>query len=184
MKTRPSARSASILAIAGMAVLTSPALAQDEPPAARAADVASLEAIVLAIYDVISGPAGQARDWDRFRSLFVSGARLIPTFRSADGTTGFRVLTPQDYIEANASALTRTGFREHELARRVETFGNIAHVFSTYESAFTTDGQDRSARGINSLQLYNDGRRWWIVSILWDSERPDNPIPARYLGEA
>ena len=42
-------------------------------------DVASIDAIMKAVYDVISGDAGKLRDWDRFRSLFHKDARLIPS---------------------------------------------------------------------------------------------------------
>lgn len=145
------------------------------------ADVGSLDAIIGALYDVISGPTGEARDWDRFHSLFVPEARLIPTGRAADGSIRYRTMTPAEYVEANGAGLTSVGFMETEIARTVETFGNITHAFSTYESKYTQAGQPVSARGINSIQLLNDGTRWWVVTIFWDSERPDNPIPAKYL---
>jgi hypothetical protein len=151
-------------------------------PAARPADVASMDAILHAVYDVISGPVGQARDWDRFRSLFLPEARLVSTGRDAAGVPRYRVLTPSEYATTSGPSLERIGFMEKEIARRTETFGNIAHAFSTYESAFTgQNGQPGSARGINSIQLFNDGSRWWVLSIFWDSERPDNPIPQKYL---
>ena len=151
-------------------------------PAARAADVASIDAIVHAVYDVISGPVGQARDWNRFRSLFLPEARLVSTGRGADGVARYRVLTADEYATSSGPNLERIGFIEKEVARRTETFGNIAHAFSTYESDFTgQNGQPGKARGINSIQLYNDGSRWWVLSIFWDSERPDNPIPSKYL---
>lgn len=148
---------------------------------AEASDVASIDAIITALYDVISGPAGQTRDWARFRSLFVPGARLIPTGRGPDGAAHHRIMTPEEYARNSGPFLERTGFREREIAQRREEFGNIAHVFSTYESHFTDQGQARTARGINSIQLFNDGQRWWVVTIFWDSERPDQPIPQKYL---
>jgi len=150
------------------------------PPAARADDVASIDAIIAALYDVISGPAGQKRDWDRFHSLFVPGARLIPTGRSPAGEVRHRVQTPEDYQRTSGAALEERGFFEREIGRTVETFGNITHAFSAYDSRSTAEGAV-FARGINSIQLLNDGRRWWIVSVFWDSESPSNPIPAKYL---
>jgi hypothetical protein len=155
--------------------------ASAQAPEAKPADVASVDAIVHALYDVISGPVGQARDWDRFRSLFLPGARLIPTSRGPDGAVRQRMLTPDEYATGSGPFLERTGFNEREIARRFESFGNIAHAFSTYESHYTESNQARTARGINSIQLFNDGKRWYVVSIFWDSERPDNPIPAKYL---
>jgi len=156
----------------------SPLSAQEADPA----DVESIDAIIAAVYDVISGPAGQARDWDRWRSLFVEGARLIPVGRAPDGSVRHRVMSPEDYVEMSGAALERNGFFEVEVGRVMESFGQIAHLFSTYESRRNADDAEPFARGINSFQLMNDGSRWWVVSIMWDSERPDNPIPERYIG--
>lgn len=152
-----------------------------KPPAARADDVKSIDAIVAALYDVISGPAGQKRDWDRMRSLFVPGARLIPAVASAGGGAAARVLDVDGYIQRSGAALERDGFFEHEIARTMEAFGNIAHVFSTYESKRAPGDARPFARGINSIQLLKDGERWWIVTVYWDAERPGNPLPAQYL---
>lgn len=148
---------------------------------AATADVGSVDSIIHALYDVISGPIGQTRDWDRFRSLFIPEARLIATGRNAEGKAVYRPMTPDEYVQANGEGLTSVGFQESEIARTTDAFGNVLHAFSTYESKFTRNGQPATARGINSIQLFSDGSRWWIVTILWDSERPDNPIPAKYL---
>jgi hypothetical protein len=155
---------------------------QRMPPAARPEDVASMDAIIAAVYDVISGPAGQRRDWQRFESLFVPGARLIPTARRTDGTAMARVLTPAEYAANADSILTARGFFEKENNRVTESYGRIAHAFSTYESRRTPTDETPFQRGINSFQLLDDGVRWWVVSIYWDAERPDNPIPSKYLG--
>ncbi len=148
---------------------------------ANPADVKSMDAIIAALYDVISGPAGKKRDWDRFRSLFVPGARLIPSAKRPDGTIEARVLDPEGYITRSAPILEQQGFYEREIARKVESFGHIAHVFSTYDSRHTAEDKTPFVRGINSIQLLNDGKRWWVVTVFWDSERPDNPLPPQYL---
>jgi hypothetical protein len=148
-------------------------------PPARAEDVASIDAIIAALYDVISGPAGQARDWNRMRSLFIPGARLMPTGVRPDGSTVVRILEANDYIATSGPMLERVGFSEREIARRVEQFGHIAHVFSTYEGRMETE--PTVIRGINSIQLLNDGTRWWVVSIYWEAESPSNPLPEQYL---
>jgi hypothetical protein len=173
-------RQALVVVIAALLVAR-PTAAQEQVRSAELADAGSLNAIIAAVYDVISGPVGEARDWDRFYSLFIPEARLVATGRGAGGQAGYRAMTPAEYVESNGDGLTNVGFIESEIARTVETFGNVSHVFSTYESKFTQNGQPATARGINSIQLYNDGARWWIVTIFWDSERPDNPIPAKYL---
>ena len=150
-------------------------------PTANPADVATMDAIVAAVYDVISGPAKTTRNWDRFRSLFVPGARLIPTGRRQTGEVGSRVITPEEYIQRSSPLLEKDGFFEREISRRDEKFGNIAHIFSTYESRHAKDDAKPFARGINSIQLMNDGLRWWIVTIFWQGEDEKNPLPAEYL---
>ena len=152
------------------------------PIVADTADVASIEAIMAAVYDVISGPAGQPRDWDRFRSLFIDGARLIPTGRNrGTGETGHGLLTVEDYVARAGPQLEAGGFFEAEVARRVERYGNIAHVFSTYESRRNADDAEPFMRGINSFQLLHEKGRWWVVTIFWQPEFPDLPIPDQYL---
>ena len=137
-----------------------------------------------ALYDVISGPAGQRRNWDRMRSLFVPGARLIPTGRRPDGTRSNQVWSVDEYISTVGPRLEENGFFERELARRTERYGNIVHAFSTYDSKRLASDAQPFARGINSIQLWNDGKRWYVVTIFWEGERPDNPIPARYMQSA
>ena len=151
-------------------------------PAANPADVTSLDAIVKALYSVISGDAGAKRDWNRFRSLFYPGARLIPT--GINPTTkqgGGRVFTPEEYIERSSPRMAKEGFYESEIARRTETFSTITHVFSTYESKHKPTDEKGFQRGINSVQLLNDGKRWWILTIAWSGETADNPLPEKYL---
>lgn len=152
-------------------------------PVADAADVASVDAILTALYDVISGSADEARDWDRMRTLFFPGARLIPTGPRREGSgNAARVWTVEEYIERAGPQLLKNGFWETEIGRTTEQFGAVTHAFSAYESRVETPDSDPVARGINSIQLFDDGSRWWVVSVFWDSERPDQPIPERYLG--
>ena len=151
-------------------------------PAANPADVSSLDAIVKAVYNVISGDAGTKRDWNRFRSLFYPGARLIPT--GMNPTTkqgGGRVFTPEEYIERSSPLMAKEGFYESEIARRTETFSTITHVFSTYESKHKLADEKGFQRGVNSIQLLNDGKRWWILTIAWSGETPETPLPEKYL---
>ena len=149
--------------------------------AADPKDVASQDAIIAALYDVISGPACQTRDWERFRSLFAPGARLIPTGLNAERKAVVRAMTPDEYAAATGSNLERNGFFEKEISRTGETFGAVTHAFSTYESRRKANDEKPFARGINSIQLLNDGKRWWVVTVYWQAERPDSPIPAQYL---
>jgi hypothetical protein len=147
-------------------------------PLARSADFDSIDTITHAVYEVISGPAG-TRDWARFRSRFAEGGRLISIRITPEGPVP-NVITPDDYAKRAGANFEKNAFYESELARRVETFGNIAHVFSTYESRHAP-GEKPYARGINSFQLVKDGKAWKVMTILWDSERDGNPLPEKYL---
>lgn len=174
-------RSGVIAVFLVLAVCTRPLHGQATPPATPAsADAATPESLVAALYDVISGPAGQPRDWARFKALFAEGARLVPAAPRADGTAA-RTLTPDDYVQRVSDRFLKDGFFEREIARRTEAFGTIVHVFSTYESRRTKDEPTPMARGINSIQLMKHAGRWWIVTVMWDQERANNPIPAHYL---
>ena len=143
-------------------------------PTAKPEDVKSLDSILKAVYDVISGPAGD-RDWNRFRSLFIPEARLTSAQKNKDGSI---FLTDVDGYARGAGEYFKThAFYESAINNQVQKFGNIAQVFSSYASR-NAPGEKPFARGINSMQLFTDGTRWWVVSILWDEETPDNPLPA------
>jgi hypothetical protein len=146
-------------------------------------DVESIDAIIAAAYDVISGPGDVKRDWNRERSLFYPGARVIPT-ASVPGRNDVdlepQMLDVEGYI-SRAEPLLQRGFYEKEIARRTEQFGRIAHVWSTYESRHDPSDPDPFMRGINSFQLFNDGKRWWILSICWQHESAGHLIPRKYL---
>lgn len=150
-------------------------------PAAKPADVSSIDAILAAVYDAISGPAGQPRDWDRFRSLFVPGARLIPTVKRPGGEFVSRVLDVEAFIRSATENTKKQGFYEKAVANHVEQFANIAHVFSAYEARHNATDAKPFIRGINSIQLMNDGQRWWVVTIFWQAEDAANSIPKQYL---
>lgn len=149
------------------------------PP--RQEDVGSLDAIIHALYQVISGPAGETRNWDRMRTLFTAEARLIATGKKQDGSMGRRVMTLEEYIATAGPYLEKEGFFEKEIARTKDEYGSVVHIFSSYESRKRADDQQPFARGINSIQLWNDGKRWWILSVFWQAETADNPIPEKYL---
>ena len=152
---------------------------------ANPSDVSSIDAIVAAAYDGISGPAGKKRDWERERSLFIPGARLIPTAapseHAAPGELAPHVLDVNGFIARVEPYFEQDGFYEKEIARRVDQFGRIAHVWSIYESRHHPSDPSPFMRGINSIQLFNDGSRWWIVTIYWQQESSEHPIPQQYL---
>ncbi|NNG15652.1 MAG: hypothetical protein HKM89_04160 [Gemmatimonadales bacterium] len=144
--------------------------------------MASVDAIITAVYDVISGPAGHKRDWDRFRSLFMEGARLVPTWRNREtGERSHGLMTVENYVSRAGPQLETNGFFEVEIARRTERYGRVVHLFSTYESRRNADDAEPFMRGINSFQLLYEKGRWWVVTIFWQPEYPDLPIPKMYL---
>jgi len=144
-------------------------------------DVESLDGIIDALYASISGPPGHERQWDRFRSLFIADARLMPIAVPAGSPANVRILKVEDFVTNANTNMVTNGFFEREISRKTESFGHMAHIFTTYDSKRTFEDKEPFARGINSVQLLNDGSRWWIVSIFWDSERPDQPLPDKYL---
>jgi hypothetical protein len=149
-------------------------------PVPRPDDVNSLDSILQAIYDVISGPAGD-RDWNRFRSLFVPEARLTSATR-IDGSP-VRLFDVDGYAHGAGGYFKTHAFYESAIANRIQKFGNIAQVFSSYASR-TAPNERPFARGVNSIQLFNDGTRWWVLSILWDEETPSNPLPPELVTPA
>jgi hypothetical protein len=158
--------------------------AHPEWPKAKPEDVKSIDSIVIALYDVISGPAGQKRDWDRFRSLFVPGGRLIPTRVPANGPVDVTLMTVDDYVARVSTNFEKNGFFERPIANRVDGYGVMSNVYSTYESRHLKEDAKPFARGINSIELLKSGDRYWIVEVYWDAERPTNPIPEKYLHDA
>ncbi len=165
---------------AAAAVAAAPAAAV-APPAARPADVASVDAIIAALYDVVSGPAGKVRDWDRLRSLFAPDGKMGVIGARPGGGFGHRSMTVDDYIARSSKTFSEMGFFETELARTSDSFGQLTHVFSTYEARKAATDAKPFMRGINSLQLYNDGTRWWVVSLLWRAEDDKLSLPEKYL---
>lgn len=150
-------------------------------PKANPEDVASIDAILAAFYQSTGGEPNQPRQWDRYRSLFAPDARLIAA-RPGEGESATAMfLSVTNFVDANKTYFEKGGFYDKEVARRVETFGNIAHVWSTYESRHRKTDETPYVRGINSVQLLKDGDRWWIVNVFWDFERENVAIPEKYL---
>lgn len=144
-------------------------------------DVASPGTVILAYYDSISGPKGQERDWGRFLSLFTDDARFTMV-RRVDGKDVPTAMNPQEFIDANRRYFERGGYFEAEINEEHDMFARIAQAFSTYESRRTLEDPQPYSRGINSFQLIRADERWWIVSVIWDTEHPGSrDIPKAYL---
>jgi hypothetical protein len=145
-------------------------------------DVESVDAIISALYAIISGPAGP-KDWDRERHILHPTARMMrglpPGAPAGDPPTpGLRVFTGEQFIEYAKPRLLAENFYEYETGREEFRFGRFVHIISAYAS---TQGLDQPpfARGINGIQLWFDGGRWWVMSVIWDWEGGENRIPAR-----
>jgi len=144
----------------------------------------SLDAVIENLYKSISGPAGKDRDWNMFRLLFANEARMYIAVPNKDSGTVLRVITPEQYIERNSTRLADMGFTEKEIHRITDSYGAITHVFSTYESHFiNSNNEEETVRGINSIQFFLDGSRYYILTICWDADPKNNPVPERYLNE-
>jgi hypothetical protein len=147
-------------------------------PAAAPADVASPEAIVAAYYDALSGPAAKKRDWNRFLSLFFPGAQLLPAEGKGHSGTMPHSFSPSRYLFDTESNMLQEGYIPKEIARSSQGFGKILHVWSTYEVRHAAGEAKPFVRGINSFQLFNDGRRWWIFDVVWQPETSKLALPA------
>jgi hypothetical protein len=141
-------------------------------PTVHQDDVATLDAILQAFYESVSGAVGQPRDWDRFRSLFLPGGRLMPVVSSAGEKAVVRLLSTEDFIQRVEPIFAVEDFWERETRRQTETIGHFAHVLSLYDSLRSPDGAPFE-HGVNSIQLFNDGRRWWIVNVMWNTSRTE-----------
>lgn len=142
------------------------------------ADVSSIDGIIKAFYETISGPAGQPRQWGRDRTLYVRDIRFYEIGRQS-GKTSVRRMTHDEYVNSTDASLVKDGFVEREISRTTNRYGNIAHVFSTYE--WQTADKKFTGRGINNISLMFDGKRWWITAVSWEGETNDNKIPAEFL---
>lgn len=165
-----------ILFLFVVSLILTPALAQVND---YAKDVASTDAIIAALYDVISGEAGAERDWDRFKNLFTPDARLIPTSKNQEGKISYAPMAPADYIKMFETRIA-TGFYERELNRMTDSYGTIVHAFSTYETRESKGGPVTN-RGINSIQLLKTHERYYIMNVFWCGENTGFLLPDHYL---
>ncbi len=156
------------------------AAAPAETKAAQQSDVESVDAIVSAVFHVISGPKGKARDWDRMRSLFHQDGRLVAMVRGKDGLRS-SLMKVDDYVARSGAALERDGFFEQELARQVHEHGDLAQVWSTYECRRALDDAKPFLRGIDAFTLVREKGRWWVLSLVWEQEADSGELPAKYL---
>jgi hypothetical protein len=147
---------------------------------ARPEDVSTIEGIVKASYETISGGVGVPRQWGRDRTLFAPSVRYISISKRNAGALKARTSDYQEYLDESDDFVVKQGFTEVELGQKMERFGNVATVLSSYEGRVMTTGKVVT-RGVNIFSLYYDGKRWWIQTMLWDEEGPENPIPAELL---
>ena len=141
----------------------------------------TIDETINTLYSVISGDKGVERDWDLFKSLFHPDAKLIPSGPSQDGNFQAIYLSPDDYINRSGKWLYENGFHEREIHRVTEIFGNIAHIFSTYEAFRESSDEIPFMRGINSIQLMKTNEEWLIINIYWMQESDIYEIPKKYL---
>lgn len=161
-------------------LLVGPSALGAQLPPAEPKDVATIEGIVHAYYDVINGPAGTPRQWRRDSTLYMPGAMFV-AMTEAGGAPKASPMTPEDFRRSTDADFVKHGFFETEIGHRIERFGNVAEVRSVYETRREAGGP-LLGRGINYLLVYWDGQRWWITSAVWDDERPDNALPPDWIG--
>jgi len=167
-----------------LAVLSKPLIQQSAPTqntvSAAPSDVDTVDHLMAALYDVISGAIGQKHNWDRMRSLFAPDAPMSAVVITRSGVLREVHFSCDQYIERSGPFIEKTGFFEREISRKTESWAHITHVFSTYESRYKPEDKKPFERGINSIQLFNDGKRWWIRSIMWEGETATQKLPGKY----
>ena len=141
-------------------------------------DVLTIEGIIKALYETISGGVGEPRKWGRDRTLYMPDIRFVTINSNENGSRVNRV-TQQNYVNSSNEFMVKSGFTEREINRVTRRFGNLAQVFSTYE--WETADKKSKGRGINSIQLFYDGKRWWVSALAWENEHKGNPIPTEFL---
>jgi hypothetical protein len=172
----------------GLALLLAASLAAQGKPAAAApgaADAASIDSILAALYGSVSHGPDAEPDWNRLRAITLPVGMFIPPKKpSEDIFTVLDVDAFQERVRKGAAAMKAKGestaFNEREVSRHTDCFGNVCQIFSTYEARRAASDEKPFVRGINSIQLLKDGSRWWIASVVWDTEREGNPIPADF----
>ncbi|MCL5128094.1 hypothetical protein [Algibacter sp. L4_22] len=152
-----------------------------EKPIDYKKNVATVDDVIKTFYSVVSGEKGEKRDWKLFKFLFYPDAKLITAGKNNDREFLVKFMGSADYIKSSEKWMLSNGFIENEISRKTEIFGRMAHVFSTYETFNSKEEEEPNMRGINSIQLLNDGSRWWILNIYWTKEAWYNPIPSKYL---
>ncbi len=175
-------RIASLLLVPALAAGQTIKRREPAPPA----DATSVGAIVSALYASVSHGPDASPDFERLRGIFLYVGMIVPPKRAGEDFTVMDVDAFAERYQKGVAARKEkgtapTGFFEREIARRTDCFGNVCQIFSTYESRHASGDAKAFERGINSIQLLRDGSRWWIASVAWDAERPENPLPADYL---
>jgi hypothetical protein len=170
-------------ALLAAAVLFTHPAQEPAPPAAAALAEAGWEQAVADLYAVISGPVGQARNWEAFYAMFAEGANLMVSFPQPDGASRLLTMTPAEYVERSGALVVDSGFHEREIGRRAERFGNLVHVFSAYEGVMQAPAGERTIRGVNSLQLLRTEQGWKILNLAWEQATPQNEVPASRLAK-
>ena len=140
-------------------------------------DTTEIDEAIASLYETVSGPAGAERNWARDRNFQHPEARLIRTSVDDEGRPALKIMSSEGYVEETRDYFLQNDFHEVEVSRRLDVFGNVAHAWSTYEARHRPDDPKPFKRGINSIQLVNDGERWRILHVLWDNEREGNPLP-------
>lgn len=176
-----------LLLLCACATLAAPVAGPAKGPtvetiAPRPEDVGSVDGVMRAFYEVTNVAPGAPRQWARDRTLYVPWIHFVALGKGSTGRPAVTLWTHDEFVAAS-DALMAKGFVEREIHRNTRTYGNMVHVDSTYEILPGPDSPVRG-RGVNSLDLYFDGQRWWVASVVWQSEDAAHPIPAELLPPA
>jgi|AntRauTorcE11898_2_1112593.scaffolds.fasta_scaffold14681_1 hypothetical protein len=144
-------------------------------------NVSSIDSIVTSIYQVISGDKGEERNWDLHKTIFHPEARIISNYVDEEGKYQISFFTVDEYMNQFRDYFKENNTYEKDVNRVIEIFGNMAHVFSTFESYRNAEDSTPYKLGTASIQLYNDGDRWYVLNMYYKNESENDKVPNKYI---
>ncbi len=144
-------------------------------------NVSSVDSIVSSIYQIVSGEKGEERDWELHKTIFHPEARIITNYVDENGEYQIYFLSVDEYMDQYKDYFKNNFLFERDVNREIERFGNMAHVFSTFESYEKSGDSIPYKKGTASIQLYNDGERWYVLNMYYKNESENEKVPERYL---
>ena len=129
-------------------------------------------------YELFCFKGGATPDPEELRDLFMPEGKVINS--NPDLPRALNVEQFIDLQQAQATHRAATGFYEREQFQKIDLFGNVAHVLSTY-AKLDRSHTEPFALGVGSVQLIKVQERWLISVVAWYDQTAEVQVPERYL---